>query len=93
MSEVYVVSARRTPFGSFGGTLAAVPAPQLAAQVMQFILHETGLAAEAVDEVILGQVLQGGAGQAPARQAMRQACIPDSAHAMTINKVCGSGLK
>jgi len=93
MSEVYVVCARRTPFGSFGGTLAAVPAPQLAAQVMQFILHETSLAAEAVDEVILGQVLQGGAGQAPARQAMRQAGIPDSAHAMTINKVCGSGLK
>ena len=93
MSDVFVVSARRTPFGSFGGTLATVPAPQLAAQVIRFILAETGLPATAIDEVIIGQVLQGGSGQAPARQAMRSAGIPDSAHAMTINKVCGSGLK
>ena len=93
MSDVFIVSARRTPFGSFGGTLATVPAPQLAAQVIRFILAETGLPATAIDEVIIGQVLQGGSGQAPARQAMRLAGIPDSAHAMTINKVCGSGLK
>jgi acetyl-CoA C-acetyltransferase len=93
MSDIFVVSARRTPFGSFGGSLSTVPAPQLAAQVIQFILSETGLAAEVINEVILGQVLQGGSGQAPARQAMRIAGIPDSAHAMTINKVCGSGLK
>ncbi len=93
MSDVFVISARRTPFGSFGGCLATVPAPQLASQVIQFILKETGLPAEAVNEVIIGQVLQGGSGQAPARQAMRMAGIPDSTHAMTINKVCGSGLK
>lgn len=93
MSDVFVVSARRTPFGSFGGALATVPAPQLASQVIRSLLTETGLPAEAVDEVIIGQVLQGGCAQAPARQAMRMAGLPDSAHAMTINKVCGSGLK
>ena len=93
MPDVFIVSARRTPFGSFGGVLATVPAPQLAAQVIQFILADTGLPASAIDEVIIGQVLQGGSGQAPARQAMRIAGIPDSAHAMTVNKVCGSGLK
>ena len=93
MSDVFIVSARRTPFGSFGGALSTVPAPQLAAQVAEFILNETKLPAHAIDEVIIGQVLQGGIGQAPARQAMRMAGIPDSTHAMTINKVCGSGLK
>ena len=93
MSDIFVVSARRTPFGSFGGCLSTVPAPHMASQVIQFILSETGLPAEAINEVIIGQVLQGGSGQAPARQAMRMAGIPDSAHAMTINKVCGSGLK
>ena len=93
MSDVFIVSARRTPFGSFGGALATIPAPQLASQVIQFILADTGLPASAINEVIIGQVLQGGSGQAPARQAMRMAGVPDNAHAMTINKVCGSGLK
>jgi acetyl-CoA C-acetyltransferase len=93
MSDVFIISARRTPFGSFGGALATVPATHLATQVIQFILRETAIPAAAIDEVIIGQVLQGGAGQAPARQAMRMAGIPDTTHAMTINKVCGSGLK
>jgi len=93
MSDVYVVEALRTPFGSLAGALADVAAPQLAATVMKGLLERSGLAAEAVDEVIVGQVLAGGCGQAPARQAMRLAGIPDAAHAMTINKVCGSGLK
>ena len=93
MSDVYVVEALRTPFGSLAGALADVEAPQLAATVMKGLLARSGLAAEAVDEVIVGQVLAGGCGQAPARQAMRRAGIPDAAHAMTINKVCGSGLK
>lgn len=93
MPDVFIVSARRTPFGSFGGTLATVPATQLASQVIESLLQNSSLAANAIDEVIIGQVLQGGAGQAPARQAMRMAGIPDSTHAMTINKVCGSGLK
>ena len=93
MSDVFITSARRTPFGSFGGSLAAVPATQLAAQVIQHLLHSSGIPPASIDEVIIGQVLQGGSRQAPARQAMRFAGIPDSAHAMTINKVCGSGLK
>jgi acetyl-CoA C-acetyltransferase len=93
MPDVFVVSAKRTPFGSFGGSLSNVPSQQLAAHVMTRILEENALPDEAIDEVILGQVLQGGTGQAPARQALRLAGLPDSTHAMTINKVCGSGLK
>lgn len=93
MSDVYVVEALRTPFGSFSGMLADVSAPELAATVMKGLLEKAGLSADAVDEVIVGQVLSGGNAQAPARQAMRAAGIPDSAHALTINKVCGSGLK
>jgi len=93
MNEVFVVEGRRTPFGSLGGVLAEVPAPELAAQVIRRLLNDAALPGEAVDEVIIGQVLQGGSAQAPARQAMRRAGLPDSVHAMTINKVCGSGLK
>lgn len=93
MNDIYVICAKRTPFGSFGGVLSEMPAPELAAQTIRHILDTTTLPPEAIDEVIIGQVLQGGAGQAPARQAMRLAGIPDSTAAMTINKVCGSGLK
>lgn len=91
--DIFVVEAKRTPFGSFGGMLAEIEAPILAATVMKSLLETSGLPGSAVDEVIIGQVLSGGCGQAPARQAMRAAGIPDGAHAMTINKVCGSGLK
>jgi acetyl-CoA C-acetyltransferase len=93
MNEVFIVEGRRTPFGSLGGALADVPAPELAAQVIRNLMERTALPGEAVDEAIIGQVLQGGSAQAPARQAMRKAGLPDSVHAMTINKVCGSGLK
>jgi acetyl-CoA C-acetyltransferase len=93
MRDIFVVDALRTPFGSFSGMLADVEAPKLAAAVMRDLLARTGMGADAVDEVIIGQVLSGGCGQAPARQAMRAAGIPDSVHALTINKVCGSGLK
>lgn len=93
MEEVYVVEALRTPFGSFGGVLSGTDAPKLAGGVIKAILERTGVDAAAVSEVILGQVLSGGAGQAPARQAMRFGGVPDSVHAMTVNKVCGSGLK
>jgi acetyl-CoA C-acetyltransferase len=93
MADVFVVQALRTPFGSFSGMLADVEAPRLAATVMQGLLEKSGLPAAAIDEVIVGQVLSGGCGQAPARQAMRAAGIPDSTPALTINKVCGSGLK
>lgn len=93
MQDVYVIEALRTPFGSFGGTLSDVPAPKLAAPVITGLLEAAGLEGEKVDQVIAGQVLSGGAGQAPARQAMRFAGVPDQVPAMTINKVCGSGLK
>ncbi len=91
--EVYVVDGMRTPFGSFGGVLSDVAAPQLAAAAIKGLLSRNTLPAEAVSEVILGQVLSGGCGQAPARQAMRSAGLPDAVPALTINKVCGSGLK
>jgi acetyl-CoA C-acetyltransferase len=93
MENVYVVEALRTPFGSFGGVLAEVPAPRLAAPVIAALLERSGVAADQIDQVIAGQVLSGGAGQAPARQAMRFAGLPDNIPALTINKVCGSGLK
>ncbi len=91
--EVYVIDGMRTPFGSFGGVLADIAAPRLAATVITGLLNRNTLPAEAVGEVILGQVLSGGCGQAPARQAMRFAGLPDRIPALTINKVCGSGLK
>ena len=93
MNEVFIVEARRTPFGSFGGALSDISAPDLASQVISDLLRRSQIPTTAIDEVITGQVLQGGCGQAPARQAMRKAGLPDSVHAMTINKVCGSGLK
>ncbi len=93
MSNIYVVRAKRTPFGSFGGALSQLTAAELASQVIRNILDDLTLPVELIDEVIIGQVLQGGAAQAPARQAMRMAGLPDSTAAMTINKVCGSGLK
>ncbi|MGB9082234.1 MAG: thiolase family protein [Desulfuromonadaceae bacterium] len=91
--EVYIIESLRTPLGSFGGGLSDVEAPQLAATVIRELLKRAGITGEAVDEVIIGQVLSGGTGQAPARQAMRHAGLPDAIPAMTINKVCGSGLK
>jgi len=93
MSDVFVVEALRTPFGSFGGNLADVPAPQLAAAVIKELVARTGIPVAQIDQFIAGHVIQGGTGQAPARQAMRAAGLPDSIPAMTINKVCGSGLK
>ncbi len=93
MKDVYVVESLRTPFGSFGGALSDVDAPHLGGTVMKTLPERADLDPAAINEVIVGQVLTGGAGQAPARQAMRYAGLPDSVHAMTINKVCGSGLK
>jgi len=93
MQDVFVIEAYRTPFGSFGGALADVPAPRLAAPVLSRLLESSGLKGDDIDQFIAGQVLSGGVGQAPARQAMRFAGLPDAVSAMTINKVCGSGLK
>ena len=92
-SDVYVVEGKRTPFGSLGGMLADIPAANLGAAAIKGLLEAAAIAPESVDEVIVGQVLSGGSGQAPARQAMRGAGIPDRVPALTINKVCGSGLK
>ncbi len=93
MEEIFVIDALRTPFGSFGGTLADVPAPQLAATVCKALLERSQLDPANLGQFIAGQVLSAACGQAPARQAMRCAGIPDAVPAMTINKVCGSGLK
>lgn len=93
MQDVFIIEALRTPFGSFGGNLADVPAPQLAATVIKELLSRSGLPAAQINQFIAGQVLQAGVGQAPARQAMRAAGLPDGIPALTINKVCGSGLK
>jgi len=94
MSEnIVIVAAARTAVGSFGGGLAGIVAKELGATVIRALLEKTGIAAEQVDEVILGQVLTGGAGQNPARQAAIAAGLPYAVPALTINKVCGSGLK
>lgn len=93
LREVVIVGAARTPIGSFFGSLSTVPAPRLGAVAIKTALERAGVTPEQVDEVIMGNVLTAGIGQAPARQAMIYAGIPRSAGAMTINKVCGSGLK
>ncbi|HSM93472.1 MAG TPA: thiolase family protein [Anaeromyxobacteraceae bacterium] len=93
MKEVFVVDAARTPFGSLGGALADVPAPRLAAPVIARLLERGGVRPEQVERVLIGEVLTAGVGQAPARQAMRAAGLPDSVPATTVNKVCGSGLE
>jgi acetyl-CoA C-acetyltransferase len=92
-SEVVIVSAVRTAIGSFQGALAALPAPKLGAAAVAGALRKAGVEPGAVSEVILGNVLAAGVGQAPARQAAIHAGIPDSVPALTINKVCGSGMK
>ncbi|HEY3336554.1 MAG TPA: thiolase family protein [Candidatus Limnocylindrales bacterium] len=92
--NVYLVSAARTPIGKFGGALASVAATELGAIAIRAAVERSGLPSDApVDEVIMGQVLQGGAGQAPARQALLGAGLADTTSATTINRVCGSGLK
>jgi acetyl-CoA C-acetyltransferase len=93
MEEVVIVAAGRTAVGKFGGALAKIPAVDLGAHVIRQLLAQTGIAADAVSEVIMGQVLTAGAGQNPARQASIKAGLPNMVPAMTINKVCGSGLK
>jgi len=93
MKPVYIIDTLRTPFGSFGGSLSDVPAPKLAAAVIEKLIERNPIEGKDVSEVIIGQVITGGAGQAVARQAMRFAELPDQVHALTVNKVCGSGLK
>jgi acetyl-CoA C-acetyltransferase len=93
--ETFIVSAARTPIGKFGGALAGVPATQLGGVAIRAAVERAGLdpATVQVDDVLMGQVLQAGSGQAPARQAALKAGLPDTTSATTINRVCGSGLK
>ncbi len=93
MEEIYIVGAARTAIGKFGGTLAKLPAADLGALVIREVLKRAGVKPDQVSEVIMGQVLAAAVGQNPARQAAMKAGLPDMVPAMTINKVCGSGLK
>ena len=93
MTEVVIVAAGRTALGKFGGSLAKISAPELGAHVIKGLLEKTGVKGEQISEVILGQVLTAGSGQNPARQAVIKSGLPVSVPALTINKVCGSGLK
>ncbi|MDR5854643.1 acetyl-CoA C-acetyltransferase [Caballeronia sp. LZ062] len=93
MTDVVIVSAARTAVGKFGGSLAKIAAPELGATVIRAVLERAGLKPEQISEVILGQVLTAGSGQNPARQSVIKAGLPEMVPGMTINKVCGSGLK
>ncbi len=91
--DTVIVSAARTPIGRFGGGLAAIPTPELGGYAIKAAIERAGIDASIVDETIMGNVLQGGEGQAPARQAALKGGLPETVGALTINKVCGSGLK
>jgi len=91
--DIVIVAATRTALGSFGGSLSSIPAHKLGAEVISSLLKKTGINNTQIDEVILGQVLTAGSGQNPARQAAIEAGLPYETPSMTINKVCGSGLK
>ncbi len=93
MEDIVIVSAARTAVGKFGGSLAKISAPELGAAVIKDLLARTGLAADQIGEVIMGQVLAAGVGQNPARQALIKSGLAKETPAMTINAVCGSGLK
>jgi acetyl-CoA C-acetyltransferase len=93
MTDIVIVAATRTAIGKFGGALAKIPAPELGATVIRELLARAKLKPDQISEVILGQVLAAGSGQNPARQALIKAGLPAAIPAMTINKVCGSGLK
>lgn len=93
MKKVVIVAAKRTPVGAFNGALSSVSAPQLGSIAIKALLEETKINPDLVDEVIMGNVLSAGQGQAPARQAGIYAGLPNKSEALTINKMCGSGLK
>jgi acetyl-CoA C-acetyltransferase len=93
MKEVYIISAVRTPMGSFGGALSSVPATKLGAAAIKGALNKASVAASEVEEVFMGNVLQAGLGQAPARQAAMFAGITNDVPCTTVNKVCASGMK
>ena len=91
--ETFIYSIARTPIGSFNGSLKSITAPRLGAVVIKSVLEKSNISNDDVDEVIMGNVLSAGLGQAPARQATIGAGLPDSIECLTINKMCASGLK
>ncbi|MCY3812481.1 MAG: thiolase family protein [Gammaproteobacteria bacterium] len=93
MTHAYVLGAKRTPIGSFQGALAPCTAPELGAHAIRAAIEHAGVDTDAIDEVFMGNVVSAGVRQAPARQAMREAGLPDAIGATTVNKVCGSGMK
>jgi acetyl-CoA C-acetyltransferase len=93
MSDVFILSAARTPIGKFAGGLSTTPATELGAVAIRAAVERAGVAPERIDEAFMGQVIQAGSGQAPARQAALRAGLPNGVSATTVNKVCGSGLK
>ena len=92
-NSIVIVSAKRLPIGSFQGAISSIPAPKLGSLVISKILEETMMDPLLVDEIIMGNVLSAGIGQAPARQAALGSGLPDTVECLTINKMCGSGLK
>src|SRR5262249_24068983 len=93
MSDIVILSATRTPLGAFQGALAPVPVPRLGATVIRGALTQAGVAPADVSDVCMGNVLQAGVGQAPARQAALFAGLPSATRCVTVHKVCGSGLE
>src|SRR5438874_13605850 len=93
MSDIVILAATRTPLGAFQGSLAAVPAPRLGAIAIKGALVQAGIPPEEVSDALMGNVLQAGVGQAPARQAALFAGLSSSVRAVTVHKVCGSGLQ
>ena len=93
MNKTVIVSAKRTAIGSFGGVLASFSAPQLGSIAIKSVLEDSKMSADMVDEVIMGNVLAAGLGQAPARQAALFSGLSEKTECLTINKMCGSGLK
>src|SRR5690348_13826758 len=92
-NSAVILSAARTPIGKFLGGLSSLSAPELGAVAIRAAVDRSRVPADEIDEVIMGNVIQGGVGQAPARQAALKAGLPSSVSALTVNKVCGSGLK
>ena len=92
-NDIVIVSYARTPIGSFGGSLSSIPATKLGAIVIKGAMEKINLSKDNVDQVIMGNVLSAGLGQAPARQAAIYSGLPESVECLTINKMCGSGLK
>ena len=93
MSDIVITSAKRTPIGKFMGSLSSFSAPDLGSLVIDSLISETGISKDIIDEVILGQVLTGGSGQNPARQTSMLSNLPEKVSALTVNQVCGSGLR